>query len=248
MKYQDLKSETEELIANSIAINYALKERNKLYREENIATLSLYCGVLRMGSNYEIKSIVKIGGSLLAGLPIEDRPNYDGSIYEKRSYYYNNVVCQILNEYGITIEKVIEALNLNKKLLLSVSGIDNKKLEIQYDMIYKKLLSIIHDYYVESARMAENIVSSYKPEIDMTIPNIISALYYPNIDSYHSIEYLCNSLGIENDNIIKSLEEIEKHSTYKEGMCRYDKKTGLIKNIYQVTKPLTMNRNIGRIY
>lgn len=247
MKYQDLKSETEELVANSIAVYYALKQKNKLYREDSVVSLSLYCGVLRMGKTHEIKSEVKIGGNLLAGLPIEDRPKYDSTTYEVMKYDYKNVVCQILNEYGITIERVAGLLNLDKKLLNPVSAIDNKKLGMHYDAVYKSLLTVIHNYYIESARIKENIKTSYKPEIDMTVPNIISALYYPNIDPYSTISYLCNALGIENDVITKSLEEIQKYSIYKEGMCRIDKKTGLLKNIYQVNKPLVMNRNLGRI-
>ncbi len=247
MEWEILKSETKELIANSLGIYYALEQKNNLYRKENIAYLSLYCGVLRMGKNHEIKSTVKIGGSLLAGLPIEDRPKYDSSIYEIKSYNYNNVVCQILNEYGINIEKIIELLDLNKKLLYPVSAIKNNKIESQYQMVYQTLLHVIRDYYIASARIEMGKDKSYCPEIGMTVPNIISAIHYPNIDPYCTIVSLYSALGIESESMAKLLEEIEKYSTYQEGMVKYDKKIGSL-NIYEVSKSLVIKRTLGKIY
>jgi len=220
MELNKLNRETNELVANSLGVYYALLEKDKLYRQENMAIVSLYGGVLRM-----------------------NRTIMDGS------YIYNNITREILNEYGITIEKVIDLLNLDKKLSYSVNARKNTKLERQYNTAYRNLLHIIRNYYVASARITKNDDKAYIP-IKMTIPNIISAIHYSNIDPYNSIWNLNCRLGNLTDSInIKPehLNEIEKHSTYKDKMARYDKKTGEIKDIYQIEKPLIMNKSLGRI-
>jgi len=236
LEYGKLKSETQELVANSLEIYYALTEKNKLYRKDNVASLSLYAGVLRMGCHYLVKS--KIQHSTLAGRGKS----------ETMSHTYTNLVCQILNNYGITIEKVIELLDLEEPLLQPRNEKRRTKMENQYNVAYRSLLHTIRNYYIASARITKNDDKAYI-SVKLTIPNIISAIHYSNINPDNSIWNLNCRLGNLTDGISikpEHLKELEKHSTYYEEMVKYDK-NGKIKDIYQEERPLIMNKSLGKI-
>lgn len=245
MKLNELKLETKELVANSLGIYYALEQKNKLYRKDDIACLSLYSGALRMGQTTLIKWRRPITTAPGTGYPYANIKEYENgkAKYKTEISSYDNIVCKILNNHGITIEKVTELLLLDKKILEPVSALKNRNLENQYNNIYKDLLQTIKNYYIVSAQIANNLNASDKPEVEMDIPNIISALYYPNINPYNSVSNLQKQLNSKDNDLI--LKEIENYSNCKLNMCHLDEQKQ--PQLYQTTKKLIMNKNIGKI-
>lgn len=252
MELRNLKSETKELIANSLGIYHALQNQNKLYRQEGIESLSLYAGALRLGKSVDIISKEPIRTSPGAGYPYPDgiRPNTRNEKVEYRQYHYDyeNIVCQVLNEYGITIEHVLDILNLDKKLITPVRYSASDKIERQYNVAYKKLLQTIRNYYIASAKQINANNKSCNPLIEMNIPTIISAIHYPNIDLSNSIIGLYSKLQDAQASLTAMpdyLEQIEQNVNYEEELCRLNENGQL--ELYRVKKPLVMNKNIGKI-
>lgn len=146
MEIKNLNLETKELIKNALGIYYALKNQSKLYRSDGCLALSLYAGVLRMGASYTITEKIPLTLGPGTGYPwSEGRPDTSKEKIEYRykDYTYENKVCQILNQYGITIEQVMMVLRLDEKLITPVKHIRTEKLEKQYNAVYKVLLETI---------------------------------------------------------------------------------------------------------
>lgn len=251
MKLTRLKIETKELIKNSLGIYHALQKQSKLYRHEGVAALSLYAGALRLGQSGVIHLREPITTGPGAGYPYPNgiRPSTRNEKMEYRQVHYNydNIVCQILNEYGVTIEQVISILNLDKKLSIPVHTSINEKMEQQYNTAYKTLLTMIRNYYIASVKQMD-VDTHCCPLIEMNIPTIISAIHYSNIDSSESINNLYSELkGKQNalTSMPDYLEKIEGYVTYAEERCKINKRGEL--DLYQIKKPLVMNKNIGKI-
>lgn len=246
MKLKSLEIETKELIANALGIYYALQNKNRAYCKEGMEALSLYAGVLRLGITPTISVAEPIRTSPGAGYPYPNciRPNMRNELIEYRhdDYDYKNVVCQILNEHGITIEQVIDALNLDSKLTIPTKYKASEKIEKQYNVAYKTLLQTIRKYYIASVQQTSENKKYCKPIIDLNIPTIISAIHYNNVDASNSINRLYTKLcGTK----ASYLAEIEKLVTYKEELGKLDKNGNL--KLYRVRKTLKMNQDIGRI-
>lgn len=252
MELKRLKTESKELIMNSLSIYYALQNQSKIYRNDAMASLSLYAGALRLGQTVTITREEPIRTSPGAGYPYPDgiKPSTinEKPEYERKQYNYENIVCQILNKYGVTIEQVIAMLNLDEKLTIPARSSINDKIERQYNAVYQRLLQTIRNCYVASAKQANEENRNCNPLIEMDIPTIISALHYPNIDLSNSIMNAYAKLkGMQSPltSMPDYLDEIEKHVTYEEELCKSNA-AGQLK-LYRVRKPLVMNENIGKI-
>ncbi len=252
MELKNLNSETKELIKNALGIYYALKNQSKLYRSDGMLALSLYVGVLRLGTSYTITKKIPLTSGPGTGYPWPDgiRPDTSREKIEYRyvNYDYENKVCQILNEYGMTIEQVLALLHLDEQLSTPVKHLRTEKMEKQYNVIYKVLLETICKYYIASAKEANKNRTYYTPKIEMSIPIIISAIHYPNIDSTNSIKILYQKLmGIPNlpSSMPDYLKEIEKEVTCSEELGKRDKNGNL--KLSLVKTPIVMNPEIGKI-
>lgn len=252
MELKNLKIETKELIANSLDIYHSLQNRNKLYRIDGIQSLSLYAGALRLGKSITIITKEPIMTSPGAGYPypngIRTNTRNERVEYHQYQYDYENIVCQILNEYGITIEQVIDMLNLDRKILTPVRYSPSDKIERQYNVAYRSLLHTIHNYYIASAKQMRESAKVSNPLVEMDIPTIISAIHYPNIDASNSISGLYSKLNGLHDPLTSLpdyLDKIESNVSYEEELCRMDE-NGQPK-LYREKKALVMNKNIGKI-
>lgn len=252
MELKNQNSETKELIKNALGIYYTLKNQNKLYREDGMIALSLYAGALRLGTSYTVTKKMTLTSGPGTGYPWPDgmKPNISQEKIEYRYvvYDYENTVCQILNKYGITINQVIALLNLDKKLMTPVKHLRTEKMEKQYNTVYKVLLETICKYYIASVKEANTYNKHYTPKIEMTIPIIISALHYPNIDASNSIMYLYQKIkGTSNTSPTQPdyLKELEKEVYYKEEFGKMDEEGNL--KLSRVKIPIIMNSEIGKI-